>query len=254
MKNQKNNQIQKLFGMLNSSLYIALVTLFLGGMLTSCDGNPLDKITSLFGDDSTEVVDDDDEDDPEVDVPEPPQAGPATPVATPEPAATLIESIGIDSKDFTLPAGQTKQLKANVQPAVNDDEVTWKSSDVRVATVDEKTGVVKAVKEGSANIIAQATGSQQSASVMVTVTPKPVTGNPNYGTVNLGYGVYTGDLKNGKPHGHGTIVYSTYHKVVNSADYYAERGDKYEGDFRDGRISGGMGYFYHNGDVVAINP
>ena len=253
MKNQKNDKIQKLFGMLNSSLYIALVTLFMGGMLTSCDGNPIDKITSLFGEDSTEVVDD--EDDPEVDIPDAPEA-PATPAvqAPAEPAAVLIESIGIDSKDFTLPAGKTKQLSVNVQPAVNDDEVTWKSSDVRVATVDETTGLVKAVAEGSANIIAQATGSQQSASVMVTVTPKPVASNPNYGTVNLGYGVYTGDLKNGKPHGHGTIVYSTGHKVVNSADYWAVRGDKYEGDFRDGRISGGMGYFYHNGDVVAINP
>lgn len=80
------------------------------------------------------------------------------------------------------------------------------------------------------------------------------TSNPTYGTISLGYGTYTGDLKNGQPHGHGTISYTSSHKIVNSADYVAKPGDKYEGDFRDGRISGGIGYWYHDGDITAINP
>ena len=260
MKNQ--TRFESLIGKLGTHLCILLMAFFLMGTMTSCDGaSPIDKLNELtgglFGD--TEVLDGDDVDeDDEEDGNNPlavekdePQDNDIDDVDIEEPEAVLVESIGIDAKDLTLPAGQTKQLKANVQPADYEEEITWKSSDVRVATVDEKTGVVKAINEGSANIIAQTSESQKSASVMVTVTPKQ---NPNYGTVNLGYGTYTGDLKNGKPHGHGTIVYSTSHKIVNSADYYASRGDKFEGDFRDGRISGGMGYWYHNGDITAINP
>ena len=85
------------------------------------------------------------------------------------------------------------------------------------------------------------------------VEPKPVT-NPTYGTVNLGYGTYTGDLKNGKPHGHGIITYTKSTKIVNSKDFIANPGDTYEGDFRDGRISGGIGYWSHDGNQTAVKP
>jgi hypothetical protein len=85
------------------------------------------------------------------------------------------------------------------------------------------------------------------------VEPKPVT-NPTYGTVNLGYGTYTGDLKNGKPHGHGIITYTKSTKIVNSKDFIANPGDTFEGDFRDGRISGGIGYWSHDGNQTAVKP
>lgn len=74
-----------------------------------------------------------------------------------------------------------------------------------------------------------------------------------HGTVNLGYGIYTGDLKNGKPHGHGTIKYTQKHKIVSSQDYVANPGDKFEGDFRDGRIAS-MGYWYHDGNQTVVKP
>lgn len=83
-------------------------------------------------------------------------------------------------------------------------------------------------------------------------TSTPVSTNPNYGTVNLGYGVYTGDLKNGKPHGHGTIKYKKAHKIVSSQDYVASPGDEFEGNFRNGVPSGGLGYWKHDGDVTGI--
>lgn len=85
------------------------------------------------------------------------------------------------------------------------------------------------------------------------VEPKPVT-NPTYGTVNLGYGTYTGDLKNGKPHGHGIITYTKSTKIVNSKDFIANPGDTFECDFRDGRISGGIGYWSHDGNQTAVKP
>lgn len=253
--NTEKETQRKTGGKWSTMLCGLLMALFMMGTMSSCgDFNPIDKVKSLLGE-AVEEVDEGSEDEGEgegyvgtatttdVDEPETP--------AVNEPEEVLVENLSIEQKDFSLMEGQTKQLTAVAQPMPHDEGIFWKSSDETIATVDEETGVVKAVKAGSANIIAQTSSSMKSASVMVTVTPAR---NPNYGTVNLGYGTYTGDLKNGKPHGHGTIVYSTSHKVVNSADYYAVRGDKFEGDFRDGRISGGMGYFYHNGDVIGIQP
>lgn len=73
------------------------------------------------------------------------------------------------------------------------------------------------------------------------------------GTVDLGYGTYTGDLKNGKPHGYGVITYKTSHKIVSSKDFVANPGDTFEGEFRDGRISG-LGYWKHDGNETAVKP
>lgn len=74
-----------------------------------------------------------------------------------------------------------------------------------------------------------------------------------YGTVNLGYGTYRGDLKNGKPHGHGIITYSTSHRIVSSKDYVAGPGDTYEGEFRDGRPAS-IGIWKHDGETTGVKP
>ena len=84
-------------------------------------------------------------------------------------------------------------------------------------------------------------------------SPKPAKPQNGYvSNYNLGYGTYTGDIKNGKPHGHGTIIYRSSHAITSGI--MASPGDKYEGDFRDGRISGGIGYWTHNGNMKTINP
>ena len=82
------------------------------------------------------------------------------------------------------------------------------------------------------------------------VDPVPLNGR---GTVNLGYGKYTGDLKNGKPHGWGTITYTKSTKIVNSKDFVANPGDTFEGEFRDGKISG-QGYWKHDGNQTVVKP
>lgn len=84
-------------------------------------------------------------------------------------------------------------------------------------------------------------------------TTKPAQPQNGHGTVNLGYGRYTGDLKNGQPHGHGTITYTQSHKIVNSKDFVASPGDTFEGDFREGRISS-IGYWMHDGNMTAVKP
>lgn len=73
------------------------------------------------------------------------------------------------------------------------------------------------------------------------------------GTVNLGYGTYHGDLKNGKPHGYGKITYKKNTRIVPSKDFVVNPGDTFEGEFRDGRISG-IGYWSHNGNQTAVKP
>lgn len=82
---------------------------------------------------------------------------------------------------------------------------------------------------------------------------KPSTSKPAAG-INLGYGVYRGETLNGKPHGHGVITFKRTHRLISSKDYIAEPGDKYEGEFRNGQISGGMGYLYHDGDIIGVKP
>lgn len=82
---------------------------------------------------------------------------------------------------------------------------------------------------------------------------KPASPKDGKGTVDLGYGTYTGDLKNGKPHGYGTITYKKSHKIVSSKDFVANPGDTFEGDFRDGKING-LGYWNHDGNKTAVKP
>ena len=92
-----------------------------------------------------------------------------------------------------------------------------------------------------------------------TVTVKPEGGKTEppvlngRGTVNLGYGKYTGDLKNGKPHGWGKITYTKSTKIVNSKDFVANPGDTFEGEFRDGKISA-QGYWIHDGNQTIVKP
>ena len=57
---------------------------------------------------------------------------------------------------------------------------------------------------------------------------------------NFGYGKYEGAMKNGQPHGTGTIYYTTRHQVVPSKDIYAESGDYVTGSFRDGMLMSGQ--------------
>ena len=93
-------------------------------------------------------------------------------------------------------------------------------------------------------------GAPESVEEPEITTPQVLDGK---GTIDLGYGTYHGDLKNGKPHGYGTIIYKERHQIVSSKDFIANPGDTFEGEFRDGRISG-LGYWKHDGNQTAIKP
>ncbi|NRT34149.1 putative repeat protein (TIGR01451 family) [Clostridium beijerinckii] len=78
------------------------------------------------------------------------------------------ESISLDKSSMNLTVGDSQQLTATTTPAAV--EVTWKSSDSSIATVDS-TGKVTGVKEGTCTITAT-TADGLTATCTVTVTPK----------------------------------------------------------------------------------
>ncbi|MBO6144710.1 MAG: hypothetical protein J6O54_05600 [Prevotella sp.] len=128
------------------------------------------------------------------------------------------------------------------EPIITEPQKVETVDTAKVDTVAKPVEPVKEVKEEPVKEEPQKVKPQ-----------KPATPQNGYVTnYNLGYGTYTGDIKNGKPHGHGTITYKTSHTITGS--YVADPGDKYEGDFRDGRVSGGLGYWTHEGNMKTINP
>ena len=81
------------------------------------------------------------------------------------------------------------------------------------------------------------TGGQKGVDEQQPVVDPPT---PPATSKNLGYGKYEGAMKNGQPHGTGTIYYTTRHQVVPSKDIYAESGDYVTGSFRDGKLMSGQ--------------
>lgn len=85
-------------------------------------------------------------------------------------ATRPVESISLnhDAKTFTK-AGETLQLTATIYPdSATNKTVTWKSSDEKVATVDE-SGLVTAVGNGTADITATTEDGNFKATCQVTV-------------------------------------------------------------------------------------
>ena len=85
-----------------------------------------------------------------------------------------VESVSLDRMTLTLEENQTTTLIATVNPSdATEKTVSWSSSDEAFVTVDQN-GKVTAVREGMANIIAQAGGKRAVCSVTVTKALVPV--------------------------------------------------------------------------------
>lgn len=93
-------------------------------------------------------------------------------------------SISLDKKSMTLQVGKTGQLQANTTGALEGQKITWRSSNLAVASVDA-AGKVRANKEGSAEITAEALGAKAACQVTVTGSKKqpdnnkPTNNKPN---------------------------------------------------------------------------
>ena len=116
----------------------------------------------------------------------------------------------------------------------------------------EAAAKAKAEAEAKAKAAAEAKKKKQQTASSTTTTP--ATTPPPAGSINLGYATYTGQTKNGKPHGKGKLVYKQTRKIVASQSHTAAPGDTYEGQFRDGKVSGGPGVWTHGGVQTTINP
>ena len=78
-----------------------------------------------------------------------------------------VTGITLSQTSLSLEVGKSATLTATVQPSdATDKTVTWGSSNSAVATVSS-SGVVTAVKEGSATITAAAGGKQATCTVTV---------------------------------------------------------------------------------------
>lgn len=68
--------------------------------------------------------------------------------------------------------------------------------------------------------------------------------DPPAGALDLGYGVWDGEVKDGKPDGIGILIYTTSHDMTDLGfmNMTAEPGDKIKGEFVNGKFMGGALY------------
>lgn len=91
-----------------------------------------------------------------------------------------VTGITVASTDISLEEGATKAITATVTPDnATNKEVTYKSTDETIATVDEK-GVVTGVKEGTTTVtVTSKENAEITATVNITVTKKSETPTPS---------------------------------------------------------------------------
>lgn len=110
----------------------------------------------------------------------------STDTSSTEPTDIKVNSIKLNTDDYVMYSKQYVQLKATVSPDnATNNNVTWKSSNRNIATVDSK-GKVKALKVGNAIITATSTdGSNISAQCKIKVAQRVTKIKLNKGIINL---------------------------------------------------------------------
>lgn len=134
----------------------------------------------------------------------------STDTSSTEPTDIKVNSIKLNTDDYVMYSKQYVQLKATVSPDnATNNNVTWKSSNRNIATVDSK-GKVKALKVGNAIITATSVdGSNISAQCKIKVAQRVTKIKLNKGIINLS--------KKGKTCAVKATVYpnNAYNKYVN---------------------------------------
>ena len=161
-----------------------------------------------------------------------------------EEKAVEADSVTVAKTDSTAKSGQTSQDTA---PSTETPAKETETSGQGTATTSKPATSSKPITT-PANGSATTSRSSSAAS-----NDKTSTARNGYGRVNLGYGKYEGELRNGKPHGHGIITYTSSHRIVSSKDFMASPGDTYEGEFRDGSPAS-IGIWVHDGERTGVKP
>lgn len=103
-----------------------------------------------------------------------------------------VTGVSVDPTTLTVEIGKTAPIKATVKPTDADDKtVTWKSSDLAIATVTNG-GVVTGVSTGVATISCTTNDGKFQAATKVTV----IDGSINYAPMVIGS--YTGEITLGE--------------------------------------------------------
>lgn len=110
----------------------------------------------------------------------------STDTSSTEPTDIKVNSIKLNTDDYVMYSKQYVQLKATVSPDnATNNNVTWKSSNRNIATVDSK-GKVKALKVGNAIITSTSVdGSNISAQCKIKVAQRVTKIKLNKGIINL---------------------------------------------------------------------
>jgi len=88
------------------------------------------------------------------------------------PSRVLANSIAVTPRNLTLSTGKSVTVKATVLPSnASDPTVRWYSNNLRVVTVDQITGFIRAIGTGTASVLAiTKDGSNKTATLSVTVS------------------------------------------------------------------------------------
>lgn len=172
------------------------------------------------------------------------------------PSTVLITNLSVASSKISLKKGEQTEIKMTVEPSNHTENISIESSDPKVAFVEE--GIIKAKKEGDAQILIKTDKSGKSAIINVTVKSNTGGGNTSggnpgggktgggYGTAKLSYGVYEGPTENGKPSGMGGQIRFTRSYTIDLKKASGETVEVNPGDvmvnvkMKDGRLIQGQ--------------
>lgn len=168
--------------------------------------------------------------------------------------------MALGKENCELMVHQADTLLVTFTPEGEELPVTYASDDESVAVVTSK-GVVNALREGTAHVTVTAQPKRGEPLVAVceyVVKKEPevkMNGNDNNNEVsnnlNLGFAIYKGDVKNGKPHGNGTMTFKKRQLIPGTYDVQAYPGEQVIGVWRDGNIN--LGTLYQtNGNQVVV--
>lgn len=145
----------------------------------------------------------------------PATGGKGKPAAVAGTEGAAVEQLFVADLARTLTEGEEATIEVTLEPEGAVAELVWSSDNEAVATVDE--GVVKAKAAGEAVIGVATADGAFSATVTVTVKPRKSAAEP---VVRNAAATFTGKLRNGYPHGTGTLTFKRSRRI----DLHDDRG------------------------------
>lgn len=155
----------------------------------------------------------------------------------------------MEGENISMKQGETKLLSLDCDPGDANDGVTWTTSNEDIVAVSNN-GELTARSSGKAIVTVTTNVFKKTDEIQVVVK-----GGTNPPPVELDYGKYTGESKNGRPHGQGRLVYTKEH-IINKHDVKkrkAQPGEYIQGQFVNGEITIGK-HFDASGNLIqALN-